>query len=288
MPINAQQPDSVTESVPKKQKKTVLLQSLSSAVAAVLEVGFFHPVDTVQKRLMVNSKPIYDKQLSLASNLTSACNIAFRSSKTNQFSLYPGLPWALTYKVSQRVIKFGGQPIIEEALKRQVFKPDTSFWPAATSGALIGACEVLIVPLDIYKIRKQTNSSDKGMSYRGAGVTVVRNMVGSFTLFGMPELIRSYFWRGEPSGKTQKIASQFLAAASCIVVASPFDVVKTRMQSDSHSQTAYKMASQLLKNNPSQFFKGIGPKALAQSLKLTGFMTVKDMIAEKIEPGAYR
>jgi hypothetical protein len=67
----------------------------------------------------------------------------------------------------------------------------------ATAGSLIGIGEIILLPLDVLKIKMQTNPdafrsrgffrivADEGMGlYRGAGWTAARNAPGSFALFG--------------------------------------------------------------------------------------------------------
>lgn len=73
----------------------------------------------------------------------------------------------------------------------------------ATAGSLIGVGEVLLLPLDVLKIKAQTNPAafgeHKGLGmakllwtegrglYAGAGATMMRNAPGSFALFGGAE-----------------------------------------------------------------------------------------------------
>lgn len=66
----------------------------------------------------------------------------------------------------------------------------------ATSGSLIGIGEIVLLPLDVLKIKRQTNPeafkgrglfkiiSDEGLLglYRGAGWTAARNAPGSFAV----------------------------------------------------------------------------------------------------------
>ena len=70
----------------------------------------------------------------------------------------------------------------------------------ATAGSLIGIGEIGLLPLDVLKIRAQTNPEaiggrglvqivkSEGLAlYRGAGWTAARNAPGSFALFGGSE-----------------------------------------------------------------------------------------------------
>ena len=65
----------------------------------------------------------------------------------------------------------------------------------ATAGSIIGIGEIVLLPLDVLKIKRQTNPeafrgrgvfrivADEGMGlYRGAGWTAARNAPGSFAV----------------------------------------------------------------------------------------------------------
>jgi hypothetical protein len=106
-------------------------------------------------------------------------------------SLFPGLGYAAGYKVLQRIYKYGGQPFVRDYLTEHYARDfDTAF-------GLIGIGEIVLLPLDVLKIKRQTNPeafrsrgffrivADEGMGlYRGAGWTAARNAPGSFALFG--------------------------------------------------------------------------------------------------------
>ena len=253
----------------------------STLAAGALEVLFFHPSDTVQKRLMKNPKPIYDFNKVFNENMRNAFNVAFTDPKTNRFSVYPGLAWASGYKLLQRGYKFGGQPILEKRLQENYFGNANKFWAAGTSGAIMGAGEVIFLPLDIFKIRNQTGSTDSGISFRGLPVTMLRNIIGSSALFGVPVLVQNVYFKGEKLNRTQKISTQALGAIASLILSNPLDVIKTRLQANANSAGAFATAVSIAQNNPSQFFKSLAPKLLTQGLKLTFFMAVKDKIEEQ-------
>jgi hypothetical protein len=269
----------------QKHEKNHSAHWISTGAASILEIGIFHPCDTMQKRLMKNSETIYDFRKPVGVNLRSACNIAFMDPKTHHFSLYPGLAWAASYKLLQRGYKFGGQPIIEQLLQDK-FGKDNKFWASGLSGAVMGAGEVVFLPLDIYKIRKQTGSTDSGISYRAIHVTVLRNVIGSSLLFGVTELAQTKLAREKELTRSQKIGTQALGAVACLVASNPLDVVKTRLQADKNSESAWSVTRNLARTNPSQFFKSLGPKVLTQGLKLTFFMAAKDKIEEVFQEKA--
>ena len=89
----------------------------------------------------------------------------------------------------------------------------------ATAGSLIGIGEIVLLPLDVLKIKRQTNPeafrgrgvfrivADEGMGlYRGAGWTAARNAPGSFA-------VRLSFYRPSRGGlRFVNIHDSFLAA----------------------------------------------------------------------------
>jgi hypothetical protein len=134
-------------------------------------------------------------------------------------SLFPGLGYAAAYKVHdvdweerdfywqrqilQRVYKFGGQPFVRDYLAqnhggsfdRAFGKGNGKAIMHATAGSIIGIGEIVLLPLDVLKIKRQTNPdafrgrglfkiiSDEGFGlYRGWGWTAARNAPGSFAV----------------------------------------------------------------------------------------------------------
>lgn len=118
-------------------------------------------------------------------------------------SLFPGLGYAAAYKVLQRVYKYGGQPFARDFLAKEYGDWfDSTFGRGngkaimhATAGSLIGIGEIVLLPLDVLKIKRQTNPeafrgrgvfkivADEGLGlYRGWGWTAARNAPGSFAV----------------------------------------------------------------------------------------------------------
>lgn len=122
-------------------------------------------------------------------------------------SLFPGLGYAAGYKVLQRVYKYGGQPFVRDYLTANHADKFTSAFGkssgkaimAATAGSIIGIGEIVLLPLDVLKIKRQTNPesfrgrglfkivADEGFGlYRGWGWTAARNAPGSFAVSTPP------------------------------------------------------------------------------------------------------
>lgn len=143
--------------------------------------------------------------------------------------------YGAAYKVLQRMYKFGGQPYVKDYMMKN---HSSSFKAAfgekqyktmisAVAGSIMGVGEILLLPLDVLKIKAQTNPeafrgrgvikvfADEGMNlYRyfslvstqniqvitqviffnrsGAGWTAARNAPGSFALFGGSAFMKDF------------------------------------------------------------------------------------------------
>ena len=114
-------------------------------------------------------------------------------------------------QILQRVYKFGGQPFVRDYLAqnhggsfdRTFGKGNGKAIMHATAGSLIGIGEIVILPLDVLKIKRQTNPEsfrgrglfriikDEGFGlYRGWGWTAARNAPGSFAV--RPRILPAY------------------------------------------------------------------------------------------------
>ncbi|WVN85652.1 uncharacterized protein L203_100801 [Cryptococcus depauperatus CBS 7841] len=242
---------------------------LGSGTSGIAELLVFHPVDTVAKRLMTNKAAL---------SKTSLNSILFKSAAsapihTKFLSLFPGLGYAAGYKVAQRVYKFGGQPWFRDLLDKNAggwFKGTFGAkWGGmlmhASAGSLTGIGEVVLLPLDVLKIKMQTNPdairgrglaklvTDEGIAslYRGWGWTMARNAPGSFALFDF--------------------VASIAGAVASITVAAPLDVVKTRIQNanfNSNVGGAAIIREMVRQEGLGAFFKGLTPKILVVGPKL--------------------
>lgn len=118
--------------------------------------------------------------------------------------LPPSLPLILLFPLC---FSSGGQPFVNDAInssaggwfKSTFGEKQGKTLMQATAGSLIGIGEVILLPLDVLKIKAQTNpeafgnhkgfgmarmlwSEGRGL-YAGAGATMLRNAPGSFALF---------------------------------------------------------------------------------------------------------
>lgn len=275
------------------KKETALARILGSASAGVCEIGVFHPIDTITKRMMSNQTKI--------TNWSEFNKVVFRDKASAPIgqrltSLYPGLGYAACYKVLQRVYKYGGQPFVKDQLTDnfkedfdRVFGPHTGkAMLSATAGSIIGIGEVFLLPLDVMKIKSQTNPEafkgrgflkiikDEGVSnlYKGWGWTAARNAPGSFALFGGNTFAKEYVLHlDDHSSATaaQNFISSIFGASASLIVSAPLDVVKTRIQNKNFdsNETGLQIIKDMAKNEGiTSFFKGLTPKLLTTGPKL--------------------
>ncbi|CAO3655600.1 unnamed protein product [Mucor fragilis] len=281
-----------------------------SASSGILELIIFHPVDTVAKRLMSNQNKLWISGRAFAENKAAVNQVVFKDAANATFmkkytSLFPGLGFAAGYKVAQRVYKFGGQPFVRDYLNKNhrdlfvgTFGEKTGkTMMHATAGSLVGIGEIALLPLDVLKIKRQTNPEafrgrgfltivkDEGMGlYRGAGWTAARNAPGSFALFGGSAFVKEYLFSLNDYNKAtffQNFCSSIGGAVASITVAAPLDVVKTRIQNRNfeNPESGFKIIKDLVKNEGfAGFFKGLTPKILVVGPKLIFSFTVAQQL----------
>lgn len=290
------------------KKESGYARLLGSASAGILEIGVFHPVDTISKRLMSNHTRI--------SSVTQLNSVIFREYADLPFSkriftLFPGLGYAAAYKVLQRVYKYGGQPFANEFLDKH-YRGD--FYGAfgektgkalmsATAGSMIGIGEIFLLPLDILKIKRQTNPEafkgrgfvqilrDEGVAnlYRGWGWTAVRNAPGSFALFGGNAFAKEYILGLGDYSKatwTQNFISSIFGASASLIVSAPLDVIKTRIQNRNFDspESGFTIVKNTFKNEGvTAFFKGLVPKLLTAGPKLVFSFAVAQSLIPRFD-----
>ncbi|KAK3320712.1 mitochondrial carrier domain-containing protein [Cercophora scortea] len=265
---------------------------LGSGSAGIAELAVFHPVDTIAKRLMSNeTKVIGLKQL----NTVIFKDKASAPLARKFVSLFPGLGYAAGYKILQRVYKYGGQPVARDYLtthygndfERAFGKKTGKAVLHSTAGSLIGIGEIVLLPLDVLKIKRQTNPEafrgrgvlaivrDEGFGlYRGWGWTAARNAPGSFALFGGSAFAKEFLFKLDDYNKAswfQNFVASIAGASASLLVSAPLDVIKTRIQNRNfdNPQSGFTILKNMAKNEgPSAFFKGLVPKLLMTGPKL--------------------
>ncbi|KAJ5885624.1 hypothetical protein N7504_011460 [Penicillium tannophilum] len=274
------------------KKESAVARLLGSGSAGIAELAVFHPVDTTAKRLMSNQTRI--------TTIPEFKKVVFKeyadAPAGRKFtSLFPGLGYAACYKVLQRIYKYGGQPFARDYLALHYGNEfDNAFGKGngkaimhATAGSLVGIGEVVLLPLDVLKIKRQTNPeafrgrglfkiiSDEGMGlYRGAGWTAARNAPGSFALFGGSAFAKEYIYGLTDYNKAtwdQNFVASVAGASASLIVSAPLDVIKTRIQNRNfeNPESGFRIVSNMLKNEGAMsLFKGLTPKLLMTGPKL--------------------
>lgn len=152
---------------------------------------------------------------------------------------------------------------------------------------IIGIGEIVLLPLDVLKIKRQTNPEafrgrgigaiirDEGFGlYRGWQWTAARNAPGSFALFGGSAFTKGYLFKLEDYNKAtwfQNFIASIGGATASLVVSAPLDVIKTRIQNKNFESTegGFKIVASMWKNEGfTSFFKGLTPKLLMTGPKL--------------------
>jgi hypothetical protein len=266
---------------------------LGSGASGVAELMVFHPVDTIAKRLMSNKSSLSSTPLSTI----IFRNHANASLPTKFLSLFPGLGYAAGYKIAQRVYKFGGQPWFRDLIEASPIKPVATEYLGekkgkmvihAAAGSLTGIGEVVLLPLDVLKIKMQTNPDaikgrglakllrEEGVAslYRGWGWTMGRNAPGSFALFGGSAVAKEYIFKLSDYSQatwSQNFVASIAGAVASITVAAPLDVVKTRIQNANFNSQVGGMTiikDMIRTEGMGAFFKGLTPKILVVGPKL--------------------
>ncbi|KAH8716889.1 guanine nucleotide transporter [Phaeosphaeriaceae sp. PMI808] len=274
------------------KRESTTARVLGAGCAGIAELMIFHPVDTTAKRLMSNHGKIES-----ASHLNK---VVFRekagASVPSRFlSLFPGLGYAAAYKILQRIYKYGGQPFARDYLAqhhgdsfdRTFGKGNGKAIMHATAGSIVGIGEIVLLPLDVLKIKRQTNPeafrgrgliriiADEGFGlYRGWGWTAARNAPGSFALFGGSAAAKEYLYKlTDYNAATwgQNFVASIAGASASLIVSAPLDVIKTRIQNRNfdNPESGFKIVSKMMKHEgPTSFFKGLTPKLLMTGPKL--------------------
>ncbi|KAI8355397.1 mitochondrial carrier domain-containing protein [Mortierella sp. GBAus27b] len=294
-----------------KHSESGMARLCGSGTSGFLELMIFHPIDTIAKRLMSNQTRLFVPGQPTAVGWANTNKVIFKDAANAAFlkkyaSLFPGLGFAAGYKIMQRVYKFGGQPFVNEYLNRNfkssfnaVFGEKTGkTMMHATAGSFVGIGEIALLPLDVLKIKRQTNPeafkgrgvvkliADEGIAglYRGAGWTAARNAPGSFALFGGSAVVKEWIFGLEDYSKAtffQNFCASIGGSVASITVAAPLDVVKTRIQNrnfDSPESGVTIIRNMIRHEGFGAFFKGLLPKILVVGPKLVFSFTVAQQL----------
>ena len=285
-------------------KGSIIAKVLGSAVAGFSELIVFHPVDTVAKRLMSHEGRVV--QTSVGETAALLNKIIFKSKAESGIlskysSLFPGIGFGAGYKVTQRIYKFGGQPIVRDWITKNysgsfenIFgKRNAKTIMYATAGSIMGVGEIVLLPLDVLKIKAQTNPEtlkgrgliqlikEEGRNlYKGGAWTAARNAPGSFALFGGSAICKEFIFKLDNYSDAtilQDAIASVVGAVASITVAAPLDVIKTRIQNKpfDSKESGRSILRNLVKTEGfAAFFKGLSPKIIVVGPKLVFSFTI--------------
>lgn len=152
----------------------------------------------------------------------------------------------------------------------------------------MGVGEVMLLPLDVLKIKAQTNpqtlqgrsalqiiAQERFRLFAGASWTLARNIPGSLALFGGTAAVKEHVF-GLSGQQRATLGQTFVASAVgsilSLIVSSPLDVVKTRVQNQSFGVTQVTgtqvVRAMLREEGPAAFLRGITPKIVTVAPKL--------------------
>ena len=284
---------------------------IGSSVAGLSEIAIFHPLDTIAKRLMSHESKVFKSNF--VDTHRSIQQIALKENASKGWlrgipNLYPGLGFAVSYKLSQRIYKYAGQHELKNYITKNhkerfdsIFgEKNSNAYISAVSGSLIGMGEVALLPVDVLKIKSQTNPETfKGRSltsillkenfslYNGWQWTILRNAPGSFALFGASTFTKNNILGLSEDSKTslgQYFICSTAGSIASITVSSPMDVIKTRIQNKNfgdNSRSGFNIISSIIKNEGvTGFFRGIGPKLLVIGPKLTFSFSIAQYLTD--------
>lgn len=297
------------------QSNSVASRIIGGSASGVLEIACFHPVDTVAKRLMSNTQTIFDSTRTRGESFTLLSKTIFGKAYEKGFfgrwaSLFPGVSFGALYKILQRTYKYGCQPILKDFMKPRVGKSfDNTFGKKtgkdllnASSGALIGLGEIVLLPLDVLKIKSQVNPAvlqgrgvveifrTEGFAlYRGWNWTAARNMPGSFALFGANSFMYTRVFGTEGARDStfpQIIAASIAGGVTSLIVSSPLDVIKTRIQNKPFDdpRSGASLLKDLIKDEGAHaLFKGLTPKVCLIGPKLCFSFAIAQRITAQVQ-----
>lgn len=230
----------------------------AGAVSALPDFLLKHGPDTISKRLQVHGdKPFWD---------AISAHGKFNGYRPLAMSMMHGALPGLCYKIMQRGLTYPLNDFYKSKANHLLGPKISARYSTSISvlcGVAVGWSEpVLLLWADHLKVAAQTNQKaqqsivryaidNKSELYRGLGVTMARNTLGSALFFGGTALIkerldRSQFWNEHP---TAKLACATMSG-TVLRVAGPYciDSIKTNVQSKG-DQSGFELFKSILQKN---------------------------------------
>ncbi len=123
--------------------------------------------------------------------------------------------------------------------------------------------------------------------FKGMTLTIMRNAIGSFALFAVPEVLKTDVMGYDTDTKLSVLENAELkmaGAAASIVVASPADVVRTRVMAEKQRLSSVRVGLNMFANEGvGSFFKGSLLKVLMRGPQLAFAMCITDGIVDMLK-----
>lgn len=252
---------------------------LAGAIAGVSEILTMYPLDVVKTRF----------QIQVGNSEYSSIADCFRKMIKNEGfgSLYRGILPPIFVEAPKRAIKFGANGAYKRIYQREFGMKESVFLNVIT-GSSAGVTEALIVSTpDLLKIRMQ-DKKNAGL-YKSTG-DVVKKIIASEGYYGLGRgieatILRHGVWNAGyfgvisfvqqllPKATTKQgtLANNFIAGAIGgtvgTILNTPFDVVKSRVQSEIAAPYRYNWAVPAIgkiarEEGVKALYKGFVPKVL--------------------------
>jgi len=263
--------------------------------AGIIGASTVYPLDMIKTRMQFQKAigtPMY--------NNTWDC---FRKILSNEGirGLYRGLPAQIIGIAPEKAIKL----TVNDVLRQLLTDKNTgkiSILSEVLSGSVAGFSQVIITgPYELDKVRLQTQAQGHGKKsaitmvrelgfrglFTGSGATLLRDVPFSamyFTTYGNLKRVFTDKKTGH-IGTTSVLAAGLLSGVVSAFLATPADVIKTRLQAKSEDGVVYKgirdcFTRTLRDEGPRAFFKGAVPRILIISplfgITLMVYETLKD------------
>ncbi|EDQ85660.1 uncharacterized protein MONBRDRAFT_34188 [Monosiga brevicollis MX1] len=251
---------------------------VAGGAAGVVEIAMMYPTDVAKTRAQLNT----------ARNTSMWSTLAQIARTDGPTGLYRGVLSPIVAEAPKRATKFAANDFFKPLLTLE----DGSLpgHRAGMAGALAGSVEAFVnCPFETVKVRMQAKESrqmyqstmdcsrqllaKEGVAglYRGIEPMVLRNAGWNGTYFACIGLVRNLISKGEnTNSKLQRFVSGVIGGTLGVLVATPFDVVKSRMQNQQMASagavaTQYRYAipslvSILRTEGLAAIYKGLGPR----------------------------
>lgn len=237
-------------------------QLLSGAIAGVSELLVMYPLDVVKTRMQLQTS----KSAVQYNGLFDCIKKIISKEGTSQ--LYKGITSPILMEAPKRATKFAFNEKFIKFYSDTFFQGKLNQKVSIMSGASAGVAEAcVIVPFELVKVRLQDTISNKNLKgpwdavksiimkdgifglYNGLESTVWRHGLWNAGYFGIIYQIRNILPKA--NNKVEKVKNDLIAGTvggtmGC-VLSTPFDVVKSRIQSVSNEMVDPKNPEKIIK-----------------------------------------